>query len=276
MNAALKSKKGSDSIVSLNRYAILSESSSTDHVTPPTSANLYVFPRKPDMSRLAPWASKHAGMYWSFCKRDQCYWHHEGDMFVEKEYEDQTERPQEPTEKGVLPRPGGNTISAKKGKTLKPEPENSKQGRTQPDISQKTNEPEMRHNLQRQNGSRRAPPSSAMWVAQRLAEDKLERTIGILSLWVNPAQQAEVTEETINEMNQLSDQEAVEALEELQRRKQYIRRTGGQQMDVPVQLQTVDDGRFFATKALLNSGCTVSAINKKFFEKHGISTKKVA
>ena len=58
-------------------------------------------------------------------------------MFDEKEYEDQTKRPQEPAEKGVPPRPGGNTISAKEGKTLKPEPENSKQGRTRPDISQK-------------------------------------------------------------------------------------------------------------------------------------------
>jgi hypothetical protein len=61
-----------------------------------------------------------------------------------------------------------------------------------------------------------------MWVAQRLAEEKLDRTIGILSLWVNPARQAEVTEETIDEINQLSNQEAVEALEERQRRKQYI------------------------------------------------------
>jgi predicted aspartyl protease len=47
-------------------------------------------------------------------------------------------------------------------------------------------------------------------------------------------------------------------------------------MDIPVQLQTIDDGRFFATNALLDSGCTGSAINKKFVEKHGISTKKVA
>ena len=226
MNAALKSKKRSDSIVSPNQYAILSESSSTDHVTPPISANIYTFPRRPDSSKLAPWAKEHAKMHWSFCKREQCYWHHEGDMFNEKEYEDQTKRPQEPAEKGVLPRPGGNTISAKEGKTLKPEPENSKQGRTQLDIGQKTNEPEMRHNLQRQNGSRRAPPSSAMWVAQRLAEEKLERTIDILSLWVNPAWQAEVTEETIDEINQLSDQEAVEALKELQCGKQYIQRTG--------------------------------------------------
>jgi hypothetical protein len=31
----------------------------------------------------------------------------------------------------------------------------------------------------------------------------------------------------------------------------------------------------FAVKALLDSGCTGSAINKKFVEKHGISTKKV-
>ena len=73
-------------------------------------------------------------------------------MFNEKEFEDQTKRSQEPAEKEVQPRPGGNTISAKEGKTLKPEPENLKQGRTRLDISQNTNEPEMRHNLQRQNG----------------------------------------------------------------------------------------------------------------------------
>jgi hypothetical protein len=150
---ALKSKKGSNSIVSPNQYAILSESLSTDHVTPPTSANLYLFPRKPDMSRLAPWASKHAGMHWSFCKREHCYWHHEGDMFDKKKYEDQTERPQELVEKGAVPpRPGWNTLSAKEGKILKPEPENLKHGRTWPDISQKTNEPERWHNLQRWNG----------------------------------------------------------------------------------------------------------------------------
>ena len=70
MNVALKSKKGSDSIVSPDQYAILSKPLSTDHVTPPTSANLYVFPRKPDMSRLVPWASKHARTHWSFCKRN--------------------------------------------------------------------------------------------------------------------------------------------------------------------------------------------------------------
>ena len=63
MNVALKSKKGSDSIVSPNRYAILSESSSTDHVTPPISANIYTFPRKPDSSKLAPWAKEHAEMH---------------------------------------------------------------------------------------------------------------------------------------------------------------------------------------------------------------------
>ena len=52
-------------------------------------------------------------------------------MFDKKEYEDQTKRPQEPAEKGVVPPgPGGKTISAKEGKTLKPEPENLKQGRT--------------------------------------------------------------------------------------------------------------------------------------------------
>ena len=39
---------------------------------------------------------------------------------------------------------------------------------------------EVRHNFQRRNSGQRAPPGTAKWVAQRLAEEKPEQRIGIL------------------------------------------------------------------------------------------------
>ena len=49
---------------------------------------------KPDYSKLAPWAKEHTQMHQCFCKRDSCYWHHPGDQFDEKEYEEGKEKPQ--------------------------------------------------------------------------------------------------------------------------------------------------------------------------------------
>jgi hypothetical protein len=56
---------------------------------------------------------------------------------------------------------------------------------------------------------------------QRLTEAKKEQWKGILSLWAHPKRQAKVTEETINAINGLSDEDAVEALKEL-RTKRFI------------------------------------------------------
>jgi hypothetical protein len=76
-------------------------------------------------------------------------------------------------------------------------------------------------------------PGTAMWVAQRLAEAKEEQRIGILSAWVHTQRKAEVTQETIEEINGLSDEDAVEALKELRLPRRYIRKQGQSQMDVP-------------------------------------------
>ena len=135
---------------------------------------------------------------------------------------------------------------------------------------------EKRNNLQRRNRGQKAPPDTAMWVVQRLAEDKLDRTIGILSLWPHSSRQAECSEETINEINKLRDQEAAEVLEELQRPKQYIQKYGKNQMNVDIQLQTLTEGRFLKTKALLDCGSTGSCINKEYVQREGLQTKKVA
>jgi hypothetical protein len=119
------------------------------------------------------------------------------------------------------------------------------------------------------------PPGTAKWVAQRLSEAKEEEQKGILGTWVHPKRQAEVTKETIEALNGLSDGEAVEALKELRRTRRFIRSTGGDQMVVPVHLQTLGEGKVLRMDALLDSGCTGSCIDTEFVRKNEIPTKKV-
>jgi hypothetical protein len=106
----------------------------------------------------------------------------------------------------------------------------------------KLRNPETRHSLQRRGRGVKATPRTAMWVTQRLAESPQEQRKGILGLWVHPKRQAEVTDETIEEINALSDEDAMEALKELRRPIQYIRKQGGQQMNFEARLQTLEDG----------------------------------
>lgn len=83
----------------------------------------------------------------------------------------------------------------------------------------------------------------AAWVAQRLKEDPIERTIGILDLCIHPKRKAEATSEMIEEINNLSDQDAVQALLEIRRARQYVRGRMGNHMNLDVNLQTLEDGR---------------------------------
>ena len=82
--------------------------------------------------------------------------------------------------------------------------------------------PEVQHSFQRRNGQR-APPGTAKWVAQRVAEEKPEQWVGILRLWVNTKRLVEATNKTIEEINNLSDEDAETALNEMRCPKKFIR-----------------------------------------------------
>ena len=135
---------------------------------------------------------------------------------------------------------------------------------------------ETQHNFQRRNCGQQAPSGTARWVTQQLAEEKPEQRIGILWLWVNPKRQAEATEETIEEINNLSDKDAEEVLTELRHPIQYIWKQGGLQMSAPIQLRTLEDGQIIMNKVLLDSGSTGSCMSKQFVDKHKLPTKKLA
>ena len=97
-------------IPSLNQYALLeSEVSSSTRCNMNSSQlvpNKTILFTKPDYAKLAPWAKEHARMHQCYCKRNSCYWHHPGDQFNEREYEDQKEKPWVNQESPELPDAG--------------------------------------------------------------------------------------------------------------------------------------------------------------------------
>jgi hypothetical protein len=119
-------------------------------------------------------------------------------------------------------------------------------------------------------------PFSAVWTARRLYQDKPKSALAALSIWTHKKRSKEVSYKTIAELNALSDENVILALDELKESKKYIRGTGGQQLNLKAQVRTLDDRRTFAVTALLDSGCTGNCINSGFVEARNIATKKVA
>src|SRR3984957_12295685 len=132
--------------------------------------------------------------------------------------------------------------------------------------------PEMRHSLQRRFRGQKMTPGTAQWMAQRLTEAKEEKRTGILGLWVHPKRQPEVSQQTATELNELSDEDVVTALYELRQPKKIIRGKGGNQMTIPIHLQTLDGNQNFRVDALLDSGSTGSCISERFIRENNIPT----
>ena len=85
----------------------------------------------------------------------------------------------------------------------------------------------------------------------------------------------EATEETIKEISCLSDEDAEEVLNKMRCPKQFIRKQGGLQMNIPIQLQTLEDGHIIVNKVLLDSRSTGSCMSRWFVKKHKIPTRKL-
>ena len=117
---------------------------------------------------------------------------------------------------------------------------------------------------------------TAQWMAQRLAEAKPEERTGILGLWVHPKRQPEVSQQMATELNELSDEDVVTALYELRQPKRIIRGKGGNQMMIPIHLQTLDGNQNFRIDALLDSGSTGSCLSERFVRENNIPTRKMA
>jgi hypothetical protein len=112
---------------------------------------------------------------------------------------------------------------------------------------------------------KRHTPFSNPWVAARL-KDSPQWAISILQTWTHPNRHREINDETIKDINSLSDDQATEALNELKRPHIFVRGTKGQRLEVPVIMKTLDTNIKRAGRALIDSGCKGSCINTKMLK----------
>ena len=87
-------------------------------------------------------------------------------------------------------------------------------------------------------------------------------------------QYQEIGKDLIQDITKLPDEEASKAVESLAGPKKFITGVKGNELMLPIQLQIPSSGKRLAAKALFDSGCTGSCINRDFVEKHEIPTQK--
>jgi hypothetical protein len=117
---------------------------------------------------------------------------------------------------------------------------------------------------------------TAEWMLKRLKEEKNEDLLmAQLKTFIHPKRSIEASIETVSKLVKLPDEEAIGILAEFQKPPRYIRGTKGNQLDLSLSVTTLDTHQTFAVKALLDSGCTGSAIDAGFVKEHGINTKKM-
>ena len=117
-------------------------------------------------------------------------------------------------------------------------------------------------------------PFTAPWVVKRLGQGPIAEALTVLRSQMVASRQNEISEELVQAINTLEKSEAVAAVRALVGPKRFIRGNGGNQLAVPLILSTLDTVRQVKAKALVDSGCTGSCINRSFVKHHDIPTKR--
>ncbi len=122
-------------------------------------------------------------------------------------------------------------------------------------------------------------PFGAEWTLRGIKEARTESEVkAILKNWIHKACVEEVIDEMIEGMRKAEWINALWWLEELRQPRRYISTLSGKGKDlvIPVQVETLENITRISTTALVDSGCTGSAINQKFIEQHNILTHATA
>lgn len=133
---------------------------------------------------------------------------------------------------------------------------------------------ETRYQSQRHYNGAKQQPFTVPWIIQQLQEDPLVSSIAKLMIWTNQTRCNEITESLIEEINQMSTEDAHEVVMELKQPRQ-VQGTRGSKLQLCIILST-EDGRNFEQLALLDSGSTTLNINESFVEENNIPTRKLA
>ncbi len=116
-------------------------------------------------------------------------------------------------------------------------------------------------------------PQSVDWTLRNVQEACNDNaTCAQLVLWMHKDRLGELTDELLEELR-IGGPTAVERLYEVREPICYIRGASGD-FSIPVTLEPISSLLKLSTKALIDSGCTGSAINWAYVKKHNLDTRK--
>ena len=82
--------------------------------------------------------------------------------------------------------------------------------------------------------------------------------------WMHLRRKSEVTQETVNEILEMTAVEGLEAVSEMHEKKQWIRQINNASVMIPIMVETLTDRRGFTLEVLLDCGVTGCYIDKGF------------
>ena len=123
---------------------------------------------------------------------------------------------------------------------------------------------------------KRPTPFSQDWVVRQVMTEAQDGKVKVhLRQWMNYKRHQEIDDELVNHLRTLNKEQLKEAIKELGGQKRYVRGSKGNQLAVPVILQTEDMVKQFTVTGLIDSGCTGSCIDVDLIKQHNIPTKKL-
>ncbi|SJL10463.1 uncharacterized protein ARMOST_13849 [Armillaria ostoyae] len=121
-------------------------------------------------------------------------------------------------------------------------------------------------------------PFEVDWTLRAVCEARNDNAVcAVLFVWTHQDRVPELTPELLSELRKEGEL-ARERLYELREPPRYLRRRQSDSRDfmLNVQLTTITNRQTLATRGLVDSGCTSSAINRAFVQKHHLDTVKTA
>jgi len=101
------------------------------------------------------------------------------------------------------------------------------------------------------------------WIAKKIMEEDKREAIEILKVWTHRSRREEYTIDKVQELNEMTDDEVIIALEALEK-PHILQKLGDKQLDVRVKLITTDTRKMFYKKVLIDLGCSSLYISQKF------------
>lgn len=125
----------------------------------------------------------------------------------------------------------------------------------------------------RKKSAARLPiPHTAAWILHRLRHDGPEEVHNTLRLWTHTTRRSEVDDTLVAAILSAEDDWALTVIRSLREPRRFVRKVGARQLMLPTILHRLDNGVTIQAKALIDSGCTGSCIDKEFVQKHKLLT----